>query len=193
MHVEEKAYCEFGDYFGSRFKAIFVRGGLSTSEAEDLAGSCITDIALKAGKYKPEENGSFKAFVFTLARHALADWWRIYRRSVPITDEPLEGISQEKREDLEPNAEVVLAVQEALARLSETDRRIIELRCLGPQHTYAEIGEILKTSSGAARVRLSRALRRLRFILEKDGRINTFVDWRDVANRGDSNGEQETE
>lgn len=61
--LEDNAYYEFADIFGTKFKSYFLRHGLSDFNAEDLASTCITDIALKVGKYKQIENGNFEAWV----------------------------------------------------------------------------------------------------------------------------------
>lgn len=43
--VEAEAFREFADHFGPPFRAMFIRRGLTPPAAEDLAVSCISDIA----------------------------------------------------------------------------------------------------------------------------------------------------
>jgi RNA polymerase sigma-70 factor (ECF subfamily) len=171
---EDQAYREFGAIFGPRFRAFFLKHGLTGSDAEDLAISCITDIALKVKKYKSTKDGSFEAWVFTIARNTLVDWWRKHQATVPLTDD----LSTENLlgGELKPNINVVLAVRDATAQLSKTDQAVIQLRELGVEHSYDEIGEHLGIRPETARVRHFRALKRLASILKRDPRIRNFLD-----------------
>jgi RNA polymerase sigma-70 factor (ECF subfamily) len=58
----------------------------------------------------------------------------------------------------------VVALLDALARIEETDRRVVVLALIGGW-SAAEVGEIVDASPGAVRVRLHRARRRLRAAL----------------------------
>ena len=80
-NTEPAAFEEFAEYFGPRFRGLFLGKGLPPDEAEDLAATCITDIQLKVDRYRQIPRGSFKAWVFVLARHALADWYRAKQRT----------------------------------------------------------------------------------------------------------------
>ena len=179
--LEDRAYREFAGMFGPRLRSFFLAHGLSISDAEDLAANCVTDIALKVNRYKYVQGGSFKAWVFTLARHALADWWRKHIPTVQLLDDVA-------ADETDPNMEVVVAVREAVAQLPETDQSIVMLRDLAEEHTYAEIGELLSIRPGTVRVRHFRALKRLESILEIDPRIKRLLE-RD----GNSKLEQRTE
>lgn len=170
--LEEQSYVDFADIFGPRLKTYFMRRGLSPADAEDLSVSCVTDIALKISKFQPIREGGFEAWVFTLARHSLSDWWRARHETLPLPEQ-LEAMPHS--DEPEPQPEVVTAVRDALEQLSETDRSLIRLRNLGAEHTYAEIGERLGLRSQTARVRHFRALKRLKAILEVDVRLSRFL------------------
>jgi RNA polymerase sigma factor (sigma-70 family) len=179
--LDELAFQEFADYFGSRFRSIFFRRGLLFSDAEDLAVSCVTDIALKVEQYHPIEGKSFEAWVFTLARRALIDWWHARWATVSISEDFPSDLSF----DDEPgrDSELTSAVKDALARLSETDRAVIETKNFMGEQTFAEAGAALGLSAGAARVRHHRALKRLQALLEQDVRIVRHLDRRGIMNR----------
>lgn len=173
LALEEEAFTDFARVFGPRFRAYFIRRGLPVVDAEDLAVSCVTDIALKIEKYKPVAGGGFEAWVFTLARRALFDWWRERRATEPLPDDlpaPLPG------EPEEGELAVVEAVRDAVAQLPEADQALIELRDLGGEYTYSEISQQLGLSPQGARVRHFRALKRLKSILEKDPRIGKLLE-----------------
>jgi RNA polymerase sigma factor (sigma-70 family) len=176
--LDETAFSEFSDIFGPRFRRHFVKRGLNITDAEDLSVSCITDIALKANQYPPA-NGNFEGWVFTLARHYLVDWWRSRQQlSAHLSDDlPLET---PEAETVEPNREVVSAVREAMENLSEGDQQIIRVRDLEGASTFAEIGKELKITAGAARVRHLRALARLEALLDRDSRIEKYLERRHV-------------
>ncbi|HEX7788564.1 MAG TPA: sigma factor, partial [Methylomirabilota bacterium] len=115
--MEEDAYREFAGYFGPRFRAFFLSRGLPVGETEDLATNCVTDIALKVGKYDPSRGGGrFEAWVFTLARRALVDWWRRRRAAEPLPDDL--AFPEAVDEPTDNLAEAVDALREALAKLS---------------------------------------------------------------------------
>lgn len=172
--LDEQSFHEFARIFGPRFKSLFRRKGLIEPDADDLASSCITDIALKIDKYQAVEHASFKAWVYTLAYHYLVDWWRHRRATIPLSDEL--QISLPSDEEIEPNLEIVLAVRDAMARLSEIDQTLVKLRNLETEHSYNEIGKSLGMRPSTARVKHSRALSRLKKLLEKDPRIGRLIE-----------------
>src|SRR5436309_5189539 len=117
--MEEDALREFGDRFGPRFRSFFLSHGLPVADAEDLAVSCVTDIALKIGRYDPERGGRFEAWVFTLARRGLVDWWRRYRPAETLPEHLTAPGPEAAESDNLPA--VVGAVREAVVRLSQDD------------------------------------------------------------------------
>lgn len=169
LALEEEAYKEFAEIFGPRLKAFFYRRGLSLSDAEDLAATCVTDISLKVEKYKQIKEGGFGAWVYTLAYHALSDWLSAQPTMEPLRDDL--AVKEQPAEDEERDLSVIFAVREAISRLPEADQLLLHLRDLGPEHSYKEVGQELGISPEAARVRHFRILNRLKSILEKDARI----------------------
>ena len=167
--LDDEAFREFSDTFGPRLRAFFLRKGLAQSDAEDLAVTCVTDIALNVSQhYKPMGKGSFEAWVFKLAYRALVDWFRArrgpqYRTADFLAQVPCAEMSP-------PDMEIVWAVQDAIDQLSQADQEIIESRDLGPRLSFEEIGERLGISAATARVRHHRALLRIMQVLELDPR-----------------------
>jgi len=175
--LEEDAFLQFSEIFGPRFRRLFLNKGLSLTDAEDLAVSCVTDIALKVGQYRAEK-GNFEAWIFTLARHYLIDWWRHQHPDAQISDDLLDIPLPE--EAVQPNFEVVSAITQALERLSDKDQEIIRLKDMGAETSFDDVGRQLGINTGAARVRHLRALERLEKLLEKDERIRAFLEKRSV-------------
>lgn len=176
LDADEQAFVEFADYFGPRFRALFISRGLSPSDAEDLAVSCVSDTALKVDKYRAENSGNFEAWTFTIARHYVADWQRKKKLGTVALDESTAAALPAPDDfDVEPNKEIVAAVQDALIQLTEADVISIKYRNLGAEHSFAELALRLGVSQEAARVRHFRALKRLRALLEMESRITNFL------------------
>lgn len=184
--LDEDAYREFSDYFGPRFRSMFLKRGLQMADAEELAVSCITDISLNVEQYKTVEGGSFEAWVFTLARHAYTNRWRALKEADALPENLPSPTTGE--DESGPNPELISAVQEALARLSDTDRAVIETRDFGGEQTFAEVGGELSVKVGTARQRHRRALKRLQKLLEQDARIIRHLDRRGVTRAEKSHG-----
>jgi RNA polymerase sigma factor (sigma-70 family) len=171
---EEQAFQYFSCTFGPRLRAYFIAKGLQGSDAEALAVSCVTDISLKASRYQSRPDGSFEAWVFTLARHALADLRRREVATVPLAAWIETADRPERLEDPSDSA-VADAVWRGVRTLPPSDREIIVLRDLEGERSYSEIGERLAISEGAARARHLRATRKLKELLENDLVIQQLV------------------
>src|ERR1035441_224376 len=173
-----EAIGDFARVFRPKFYAFFVRHGLDPIDAEDLAADCATDIALKADQYVAGPRSDFSKWVFTLAKHKLADWQRWCRRAAPsahlsdIGDIPAScGLGSERIVRLDPA--VVQAVHEAFGTLPWLDQAVLNFH--QRQLSYHEIGDLLGMTSSAARVRQYRALKRLKSLLEKDQRMEAIL------------------
>lgn len=183
---EDAAYLEFADEFGPRLRAYFVKKGVPPAEAEELAVSCVSDAAVKINQYKPLPGIRFSAWVYAFGRHALADWREHRARTAPLAgDMPAQSLFNG---ELEGDLQVDLAVRRGLARLSPADRAIIELRDLGEERDYAEIGAEVGIKPGAARARHLRALQRLQAILEKDPQIQARLAKAKARRSGEEKG-----
>jgi RNA polymerase sigma-70 factor (ECF subfamily) len=177
LSLEDDAFKKFAQLFGPRFRAYFQRGGLSPADAEDLAVSCVTDIALKIEKYEQKEGASFSAWVFSISRNYLADWWRKNRQMEPL---PTDLSVNDVKADEMTQSPSVIAVREAISTMTEDEQEIIRLRHFGLEHSYREIGNQFGITSDAARVRHFRALQKLQRVLEKDFRIGASLSTRSV-------------
>jgi RNA polymerase sigma-70 factor (ECF subfamily) len=172
VNLEEEAYNQFAQIFGPKLRAFFIRRGLTEIEAEDLAGSCVTDIALKVRKYRQVTEGGFRGWVFTLAHHALADWHRTHQPTEELSDDVPAPLEDDRASE---NLTIVLAVEEALSEFSELDRSLLLLRNLQEKGTYAAFGELYGMTEGAVRVRHFRAKKQLKAILERDPRLKEYL------------------
>jgi len=128
------------------------------ADAEDLTAQVFTE-ALE-GLHRYREQGNFAAWLFTIARHKVADHYRRQRANLPLNealdspaegDDPLTHVVQE--ESLRRLAVLV-------ARLDEEQQELLRLRFTGGL-THGEIGAIVGRSEAAVKMAVHRLLRRL--------------------------------
>jgi RNA polymerase sigma factor (sigma-70 family) len=181
-NFEETAIQEFLDLFEPRFRGLFLWHHVPATEAEDLACLCIEKAVLKIQQYQPRAGKSFTDWVFRIAYNQLRDWAR-RQKTRPQAHLPLEEIPPEKLaapgppdagEDAaatECPGEVTAAINEALSQLSTQDQEVIRLRYFDRVTGNAELAARLGIKVNAAKTRLSRAMRNLKTLLEKDTRI----------------------
>jgi DNA-directed RNA polymerase specialized sigma24 family protein len=170
--LEEAAFQEFALAFGPRLRRLFLAWGLPTPDAEALAVSCVSDIAVKIDHFSSQGPGSFERWAFTLARAAWVDAWRAREPAGPLLGpEPAAPVAPPG----DPGPEVAQAVAEALAQLSETDQAIVRLRHFGAGESFADIARQVQMEEGAARVRHHRALRQLEGLLAAHPSIRAWL------------------
>lgn len=143
----------------NRLFGYFWRSTGRTELSEDLVHETFLRLVSRGSTWRA--GGKFRPWVFRVARSVLADRFRRSREHAPLDDspdpqapqeEPGERIDRERRE---------ARLREALARLSADDRDALVLsRYEGMP--YAEIGRVLGCTEGAVKVRIHRALKRLR-------------------------------
>jgi DNA-directed RNA polymerase specialized sigma24 family protein len=111
--------------------------------------------------------------MFTIARNLWVNWIRDQEPTVPLP----QGLPElEYCAFIEPNINVVIAVQEAVKKLSDEDQRIINLYHLDDvERTWEEIAVILNENPGTCKTRCCRARKRLEHLLKDDPRITKCV------------------
>lgn len=183
---EEVAFAEFGRRFGPRLWAFFHRLGLSPADAEEMAVTSVTEVSLRILQYTPSLDGRFTGWVYTVAYRLMVDWKRRNRRheaslSDAVTSQlPAIQLDDDRKATSAEQAMIVGAVQDAMEELPEVDRQIVSMRHLGIEHSYEEIAHKLGISSGNARVRHHRALRKLEQLLAQNPRLRETVTERCV-------------
>lgn len=141
----------------------------STELAFDLAAETFAAALEGVDRYKPSHDDSALAWLYTIARNKLADYYRsgelqtaarqrLALEPIVLDDDRLERI--EARIDAAHSA--VLA---ALERLPPQESEALQARIVGDQ-SYAAIAAHLDVSEPVVRQRVSRGLRRLRMIVK---------------------------
>jgi RNA polymerase sigma-70 factor (ECF subfamily) len=144
----------------------FHRQVLCPEIAADLTAETFAQALAHRERYRPDL-GSREQWIFGIARNQLRMWARTgaaaerARRRMHITTPTFtqsDADAVSRSVDLDA---ISPSMQEALESLPESDRLIIRLR-IDERLEYAAIARALGCSQGAARVRSSRALARLR-------------------------------
>jgi RNA polymerase sigma-70 factor (ECF subfamily) len=135
-------------------------------DAEDVTAT-VFERAFAA--FPPKTTGAFRGWLFTIAHNEIVNHWRAgakRRQDRALDDElPLIDPGPTPEEEL-LDAEEHRKLKNALARLPEDQRRVIELRLAGL--TGMEIAAVLDRSPTAARQLQYRAMQHLRRIYSEE-------------------------
>lgn len=132
----------------------------STQAADDIVSETMVGAIESISRFDPSR-GSLAGWLFTIARRRIADrqrsrnrLWRLLNRA----RSNLAGTDEHGSDAMDDDA---VDVRDALTRLSSTDQEVLLLRYSADLSTI-QIAEVLEISHSAARVRLTRALGRLK-------------------------------
>ncbi len=129
--------------------------------SEDLAQETFLKMMKSAKTYRGQ--GSFKAWMFNIARNLTYDHLRRQKRRelTPAQDEAVqELVDARSAERTAAGEEMLLQLVQALSGLSDSAREIIWLGRF-EFSGYDDLGKALGCSAGAARVRMHRAMKDL--------------------------------
>jgi RNA polymerase sigma-70 factor, ECF subfamily len=143
---------------------------IGPESADDIASETWVQVVSGLGKFRGDER-SFRAWLFTIARHRAVDFGRSRMRRATV---PLAGSGAEERLTAPDAADVALeriatqAVLATIAALPKDQAEIILLRVVAGLDT-ADVAAIVGKSPGAVRVAAHRGLRRLAEVRDRAG------------------------
>lgn len=124
-------------------------------EAEDITGDFFVRLWEKSDTYKP--GGGHKGWMATIARNMAVDYIRKHKR-----EEFSETVSEkESDENVEQQVLADISINEALATLKESERKVVHLKIMG-ELTFKEIAEILNQPMGTVTWHYNQAIKKLR-------------------------------
>lgn len=134
--------------------------------AEEITQSVFVTVAAKVGTGEYLEQGRFEAWLFRIAMNRIRDEMRRRRRQATPTDpaDMPERVDDPAPPDVEPDPEIG-RLREALDRLGDRDRQVIELR----HHaglSFKQMADLLGEPIGTLLARHHRALAKVRKMLE---------------------------
>lgn len=153
----------FALLYGRHAAAIYgyCHGRLGNRETAEDATSLVFTKALTS--LPSCRDGSFRAWLFGIAHHVVADRYRARRPEEPLVAAADLADPAPSPEDLLLAAEERRSLHALLARLTPDQRRVVELRLVGL--TGPEIAQVLGRSRTSVNVAQFRAVARLRALL----------------------------
>ena len=164
--IDEEAFEELYEYFFPRvYNFIFARLK-NVADADDVVSETFLKMNENLESYDPAK-AAFSTWLFRIANNTLIDYTR--RRDKNNETEWDEFLAPAAPEHEEPEAVMMTSetsgeLLHALNKLSERERRIVELKFWGDLDTRA-IADVLSMTEGNVRVTLHRVLGKLKNIL----------------------------
>jgi RNA polymerase sigma-70 factor (ECF subfamily) len=154
--------------FDKVYRFVFFRCQ-NQEQAEDLVSEVFMKVLEHFSEY--DENKSKTAWLMTITRNHLANYWRDRKVTISIdqTDEDDEGFIDESKwlksaifaAQKQANKSLVY---EILAKLKPEEAEIVTLHYI-IGYSYAEIAEINKTTEGAIKVAAHRVVKKMQSLL----------------------------
>lgn len=136
-------------------------------QAEEICQAVFLLLARKAGKLSP---GTVLAgWLYETARLTTANYWRAeYRRRRREQEAHMQSRLEPSEAEPDAWAHIVPLLEQAMAQLTPPDRDAVVLRFFQAK-SFHEVGASLGTSEDAAKMRVGRALEKLRKIFARRG------------------------
>ena len=162
---DREAFHAFYHCYGARVMAMVRRQVAVRQLAEELVQDVFVAAWLGAPDYR-EEMGDPGRWLLGITRHKLQDHWRRLRGLVKAVGAHAEQVRLETRM---ADADLRLAIEEALSGLPPEQRRVLDLIYQGGL-TFAETARALGVPQGTVKSRVHAALLTLRAFFKGSGR-----------------------
>jgi len=174
LFADEKSETAFGEFVGRHVNFVYATAlryvGRDAHHAADVSQYVFTVAAREAGSLA--RHNALKAWLYTVARNASANVIRAERlrqireREAQTMQEVSHPTPAENPDDLRT------VLDQALGVLSERDQQAVFLRFFEGRE-YPEIGARFSVSADAARLRIERALEKMKTVLSRRGVAST--------------------
>jgi RNA polymerase sigma-70 factor (ECF subfamily) len=164
-HGEREPFRAVYEEMFPRLRSFFRASGFQAADAEDLSQTALWTVYTNRERYRGD--GSFDAWVYTIARNVARDEWR--RRGRRPEDDPVD----EATPDASPSAEAQAAGRQDLARtaaaLGKLPARMRACLLLHVQQglSYRDIARRLALAAPTVKVQIWNARRRLKRMLQE--------------------------
>ena len=130
-------------------------------DAEDLTAQVFLTAFERFTQYRSQ--GTFAAWLFTIARNKSIDFFRAGRRR----EQPLETTPLNKAGVVDQSARLdeARAIHEIIARISPEERELLDLR-FGAEMSFREMADMLHRSESAVKKQVYRLLARIKEEME---------------------------
>lgn len=157
-------------YFHRVYGYVASRVG-SPHDAEDVVSEIFLRVIKNLDQLRNQQQGSFAAWLFAIARHAIADYHRRNGRSENLISlNGIEPLAADLQPDLTRAHEDTDLLYRLVIALPERQREVVTLRYYGGLRNY-EIAAVLGIGEKSVAAYISRALNDLqaRYAAEKEG------------------------
>ncbi|MCW5516473.1 RNA polymerase sigma factor [Muriicola sp. Z0-33] len=130
------------------------------SKDKMLSEDITQEVFYKLIKYRSSyNNGKFVSWMFTIARNCLASHYKSSKGIYTNLDQMEYRLTEDQNEKIEDYTHL----QQALDKLNNSDRELLILNRL-QEIKYNELAEIMDSTTGAVKTKVSRALKKLKGI-----------------------------
>jgi len=161
---DRSRFAELFGYFAPRLKSYFMRLGLGSDIAEELAQETMLAVWRKASTFDPAR-ASAATWIFTIARNLRVDRLRRERDPAQLSEYYEREPASTPNDDF-MSAERASRVRDALAVLSRDQLDVIRLSFF-EDRSHAEISKELNIPLGTVKSRVRLAVERLRVLVEE--------------------------
>jgi RNA polymerase sigma-70 factor (ECF subfamily) len=144
------------------YRFIFFRVGGNKELTEDLVSEVFMKILTHFSTYDPKRSAS--AWLYTIIRHHLANYFRDRHEDVNIDDIAF-SLPAERGEDQMTQRSAQMEVERALDQLPAEDRRLVTMKHLDG-YSYKDMAEIFGRSKDALKVATYRAVQKMKQTLK---------------------------
>lgn len=152
----------FGELYDAYYKRIYNFIYYKTHHketAEDLVAQVFMKAYRSANSYDAGK-GTFQAWIYQIARHAIVDYYRSVKPTLNIEDSWDVGNNADLEKDTD-NKLILEKVRSYIAELPSEQRDIIIMR-VWQEMSYVEIGEVMGKSEASCKMAFLRAIKKLR-------------------------------
>lgn len=154
--------------YGSPIYRMCLRACGDPDTADDLTSIVFLKAFERLEQYRQKPAGTFRAWLFTIARNSLLDHWRRNKRLANVSENAAEIVDTEPGPEEIALTRIELAeVGNTLSSLTERHRSIVEFRLSGL--TTREISEALGITISAVKSAQTRAYANIRSRLASEG------------------------
>jgi RNA polymerase sigma-70 factor (ECF subfamily) len=136
----------------------YLYGKVGQAEAEDLTAQVFSELVESLHRYRPQ--GTFAAWLFTIARRRAANWFRNRRAWLPIEAAETQANTQADLLKQVIRNEETAFLRKCIQNLREDEIELLRLH-FSAGLTYREMAGMLGKSESAVGVSMHRLLRRL--------------------------------
>jgi RNA polymerase sigma-70 factor (ECF subfamily) len=165
---DEEAWREVIRRYGRRVYALAKSRCQQVELAEEVTQSVFATVAAKLGRGGYAERGRFEPWLFRVAMNRVRDEMRRRGRQAESVDPAeLGGVQARPMENGTELGGQLERLREAMNRLPDADREIVELRHHGGM-SFKDMAELLEEPMGTLLARHHRALKKLRSLMGED-------------------------